>query len=157
MAHVRLHENSSTASSGTTADSTNRHPETRLIGFSPTWNSPLTISFRDSSSKPPPAAHSTPHTQTYPNASVESVSTSSSSSVEYDGFCRYGQRISCVSSGTGRRPPSAVENYCGSYRPQEQARWTDSGNVAQQRRCSFRSDRLRNSWGRESLDDSAFN
>lgn len=43
-AHDRLHENSSTASFGTTADSTNHLPETRSSGFSPTSNTSLTMS-----------------------------------------------------------------------------------------------------------------
>jgi len=60
--HARLHENFRTALSGTTADSTNRHPETRLTAFSPTSNTLLTMSSTDSSSRPPPAACSTPRT-----------------------------------------------------------------------------------------------
>jgi hypothetical protein len=41
---VRLHENFRTALSGTTAGSTNHHPETLLIAFSPILNTLSTIS-----------------------------------------------------------------------------------------------------------------
>jgi len=58
----QLHENSSTALSGTIVDSTNRHLETLLIAFSPISNTLSTISLTDSLSRPPPAACSTPHT-----------------------------------------------------------------------------------------------
>ena len=59
---VRSHENSSIALSGTTADSTNRRPETLLIGFSLISNTSLMMSSTDSSSRPPPAACLTPRT-----------------------------------------------------------------------------------------------
>ena len=58
----RLHENSGTGSSGTTIDSTNRHPETRLIAFSPTSNTLLTMSSTGSSSRPLSSACPTPRT-----------------------------------------------------------------------------------------------
>ena len=59
---VQSHENSSIALSGTTADSTNRRPETLLIDFPLISNTSLTMSSTDSSSRPPPAACSTPRT-----------------------------------------------------------------------------------------------
>ncbi len=61
-AYVRLHESSNTVSSGITADSTNRHPGTRLIAFSPISNTLSTRSSTGSSSRPPPAACSTRRT-----------------------------------------------------------------------------------------------
>jgi len=59
---VQSHENYNTALSGTTADSTNRHPETLLTGFSLISNMSLTMSSTDSSSRPREAACLTPRT-----------------------------------------------------------------------------------------------
>ena len=61
-AHVRLQENSRTALSGIIVASTNHHPETLSTGFSPILNTSSTMSSTDSSSRPPPAACSTPRT-----------------------------------------------------------------------------------------------
>lgn len=72
-ARVRLHENFRTALSGTTVDSTNRHPETRLTGFSPTSNTLSTMSSTDSSSRPPSVACSTPRTLSIRPTSSDSV------------------------------------------------------------------------------------
>jgi len=59
---VQSHENSNTALSGTTVDSTNRHLETPLTDFLLISNTSLIMSSTDSSSRPPLAACSTPLT-----------------------------------------------------------------------------------------------
>jgi len=73
--HDQLHENSSTASSGTTVDSKNHLPETRLTGFLPTSNTSSTMFSRDSSSRLPFGACSTQHTPSIQPTSKRSSTT----------------------------------------------------------------------------------
>ena len=98
---VRSHENSSIALSGTTADSTNRRPETPLIGFSLISNTSLTMSSTDSSSRPPPAACSTPR-----NPSIQLISKRSSTTTPPRGTTTQQPRSTTTASAVHSSQPA---------------------------------------------------
>ena len=105
---VRLHGNSSTASSGTTADSTNRHLETQLIAFSPISNTLSTISSTDSSSRPLRGLLDS--TYSIDSTHIEAIQHNEAASWNYDPTAEeYYYGFGCTIVSTGAKIPIAAE------------------------------------------------